>query len=67
MSYTPEQVWALAEAMGQLLDDMGKTGNSVSPYAKAKARVAFEPFCPSEDKELFLSLEDAQQILRACE
>lgn len=34
----------LVDAMGQLLDDMGADGTGVCLYAKAKARIAFEPF-----------------------
>lgn len=44
MKYTEEQVKALADAMWQLLDDMGIDGQGVCLAAKAQARVAFEPF-----------------------
>ena len=39
-----EQARVLANAVGQLLDDMGKAGQSVCLAAKAQARIAFEPF-----------------------
>lgn len=49
---TQEQVQALADAMWQLLDDMGESGQSVCGHAKAMARVAYEPFRLSETEEL---------------
>lgn len=60
---TDAEVTALAEAMAQLLDDMGADGQSVCMAAKAQARVAFEPFRES-DHEL-MSLEAAKQIVAA--
>ncbi len=54
---------ALADAMGQLLDDMGADGQSVCLYAKAKARIAYEPFCDHADWEPGMSLERAQRIV----
>ena len=38
------RVVALAESMAQLLDDMGEDGLCVCELAKAKARIAYEPF-----------------------
>ena len=49
--------------MGQLLDDMGKSGTCVCLAAKAQARVAFEPFREQEDLEWLMSLELAKRIL----
>ena len=54
----------LIEAMEQLLDDMGVGGTSVCLYAKAKARVAFEPFMDTEAAEFFMPIEEAQRIVR---
>ena len=42
------QVEALASAMWQLLDDMGENGTCVCGYAKALARVAYEPFLQAD-------------------
>lgn len=53
----------LVDAMGQLLDDMGADGTGVCLYAKAKARIAFEPFRELDD-EMEMSLTDAQTIIR---
>jgi hypothetical protein len=39
-----DRVMALADAMAQLLDDMGEDGVCVCTFAKAKARIAYEPF-----------------------
>lgn len=54
----------LIEAMEQLLDDMGTTGTSVCLYAKAKARIAFEPFMDEDAAEFFMPLSEAQRIVR---
>jgi hypothetical protein len=56
----------LAAAMGQLLDDMGKDGQSVCLHAKAKARLAYEPF-REPDNEMDMTLDDAKQIIREVE
>lgn len=55
----------LADAMWQLLDDMGKDGQTVCLYAKAQARVAFEPFRDA-DSPVDFPLADAEQIIREC-
>lgn len=47
---TPEQVQALADAMWQLLDDMGTDGQCVCLAAKAQARAALEPFLGESEK-----------------
>lgn len=56
----------LAEAMWQLLDDMAKDGLCVSGFAKARARIAFEPFISKEDDLMpnpeWLTLERALLI-----
>ena len=64
MSTTPEQIEALAEAMWQILDDMGK-GISVCRAAKAQARVAYEPFRDKSEPEYndWMSLAEAEEIL----
>lgn len=46
--FTDEQVAALADAMWQLLNDMGKTGKTVCGLAKASARLAYEPWFQAE-------------------
>jgi hypothetical protein len=58
------EVKALIDAMDQILDDMGSTGLCVCLLAKAKARIAFEPFIPPGDTEYFLSLEEATRIVK---
>lgn len=60
---TQEQVDKLAEAMCQLLDDMGKNGLSVCVLAKAHARIAYEPFCDPEDIEFIMPLQAAKNIV----
>lgn len=58
-----DQLRELVDAMGQLLDDMGRDGQSVCLHAKAKARVAYEPFRES-DYDPGMTLEEAQRIIR---
>ena len=53
----------LADAMDQLLDDMGRNGTSVCLAAKAKARVAFEPFMEPDAAELYMPLDEAKRIV----
>lgn len=60
---TNEQINALIEAMDQLLDDMGIDGRSVCLFAKAQARVAFEPFLDRECVEYVMPLEEALKVL----
>ncbi len=43
-----DDVVLLADAMWQLLDDMGVNGLSVCPAAKAAARLAYEPFADAD-------------------
>jgi hypothetical protein len=65
---TDEQTDALADAMWQLLDDMGMEGQCVCLLAKAKARVAFDPFAWDEGAiESLMPLADAERIIRECE
>jgi hypothetical protein len=61
ISYDNDDVADLVDAMDQLLDDMGKTGQSVCLMAKAKARIAFEPFRTEDHADEF-PLEDAKKI-----
>ena len=60
---TQQEVSALSEAMSQLLDDMGKTGQSVCLLAKAEARVAFEPFRVEDNLDDWMTLADAKAIV----
>lgn len=57
-------VAALVDAMDQLLDDMGETGLCVCLLAKAKARIAFEPFLAPGCVEFFMPLEEAERIVK---
>lgn len=63
MKWTVEQVIELADAMDQLLDDMGETGQGVCLYAKAKARIAFEPFRHDDAHTDDFTLAVAQNIV----
>lgn len=53
---TIAEVEALADAMAQLLDDMGThdANKSVCLAAKAQARIAYEPFRDTEDTDDWL-------------
>lgn len=64
---TPEHIAALIDAMDQLLDDMGVAGMCVCALAKAKARVAFEPFIPPDSEQYFMPLSEAERIVQECE
>jgi hypothetical protein len=59
----PEDVQRLADAMWQLLDDMGTHGLDVCLAAKAQARIAYEPFL-DEDGPLDWPIEEARRIYR---
>ena len=63
MRWSIEEIIALADAMDQLLDDMGETGKSVCLYAKAKARIAFEPFRHDYAHTYEFTLEEAKSIV----
>lgn len=63
---TDDDVEALADAMCVLLNDMGENGKSVCGLAKAKARIAFEPFRLDDCGEL-MDLEAAERIVAECE
>jgi hypothetical protein len=67
MKWTEQQVTELADAMDQLLDDMGKGGQSVCLAAKAKARVAFEPFREHDTDPFTMTFEEAKEILAEVE
>lgn len=68
MTATPEQVQALADAMWQLLDDMGTGGQCVCLAAKAEARIAFEPFVKEPDEiHGMMPIADAERILKGLE
>lgn len=64
---TPEQIKRLVDAMEQLLDDMGTSGQSVCLAAKAQARVAYEPFVDEEVREFYMALADAERVLKECD
>lgn len=59
------EVEKLADAMWQLLDDMGEGGQSVCLAAKAQARIAFEPFRDKTEPEYddWMPLAEAQAIV----
>lgn len=71
--HTDEQIQALSDAVWQMLDDMGKDGYACCGYAKAQARVAYEPFRvaesaePGEELVCDLSFEDAKRIVDDCD
>ena len=55
---------ALIDAMDQLLDDMGPDSCSVCLYAKAKARIAMEPFITKDyASETYMPLREARAIV----
>ena len=64
-----EQVQALADAMWQLLDDMGENGLCACLGAKAQARIAYEPFRllaeerDGEEVPCDMPLSEAQAIM----
>ena len=69
---TEQEVQSLADAMWQILDDMGKDGTSACLFAKAQARVAFEPFADwtDWDQEMidsWMPLDRAKQIVKECD
>lgn len=61
--YTEQQIAELADAMWQLLDDMGKDGQSVCLAAKAQARIAYEPFITDIEREAYAGLMDLEKAL----
>ncbi len=68
---TKQEVDDLADAMWQILDDMGRDGKSVCLAAKALARVAYEPFADFTDwdqemLDTWMPLEEAKRIVAEC-
>ena len=68
--WSPE-VLALREAAWLVLDDMGEAGQSCCGLAKARLRVAFEPFMVDPDGEgeqspMDYPLEVAQRVIAEC-
>ena len=60
---TEKEIDDLAEAMWQLLDDMGRDGRSVCLAAKAQARLAYEPFnIEGLNWADWMSMEEAKRI-----
>lgn len=65
---TPEQIEALADAMAQLLDDMDEHGLAVCGAAKAKARVAYEPWnTEPHEWQPAMRMDAALRVLIECE
>ena len=62
MTQTPEQIEALQTAVWQLLDDMGRDGQTVCLAAKAQARIAFEPF-QDPDAPTPMDLDYAKSVI----
>jgi hypothetical protein len=62
-----DKVDSLAESMLQLLDDMGVNGTGVCLAAKAKARIAYEPFKEPGVEEFIMSLDEAKKIVAELE
>lgn len=63
---TTDQVKALADAMGMVLDDMGPNFQSVCRYTKAKARIAYAPFTTMMDDDCdgYMPLDEATRIVK---
>lgn len=60
---TERQVADLADAVWQMLNDMHPSGQSVCLFAKAKARVAYEPFRDEPEEESgIMPLAEAEGI-----
>jgi hypothetical protein len=66
---TEAEVERLADAMWQLLDDMGEKRYSVCGMAKAEARVAFEPFRDKSEPEYddWMSYDAAKRLIEEVE
>lgn len=60
---TEVEVTALADAMWQLLDDMGEKGQTVCRAAKARARIAFEPWNTEEGALCEMPLAEANRLM----
>jgi len=61
--FWPEEIQALARALSQLLEEMGTEGTSVSAAAKARARIAYEPFADEEEKNSMMTIEAAWKTI----
>lgn len=61
------QIRALADAVLQVLDDMGDDGLSCCEFAKAQLRIAYEPFRDDSDGLTPQSLEKAKLVIAACD
>lgn len=61
---TEQEVQALADAMWQILDDMGKSSQSACLGAKVDARIAYEPFRDKSEPEYddWMSLAEAKNL-----
>ena len=64
-----KQITELADAMWQLLDDMGENGQSVCLQAKAEARIAIDPFLTVDRPECdnWMSLAQAKALINYVE
>jgi len=58
-----QQIEALVDAVVQCLDDMGISGQSVCAEAKARLRVAVDPFLVPDHDGLDYPLEAAAVVL----
>lgn len=66
---TEQEVNELADAMWQLLDDMGRGGLSVCLCAKAQAVIAYEPFKTPLEREAYdglMPLAEALEVDKQC-
>lgn len=69
---TDKQIKALADAVWQVLDDMGAKGHSACGYTKALLRKAFEPWAEEQadgepDGWPDMTLADAEAIIKSVE
>jgi hypothetical protein len=69
--YSIDNVKSLVDAAISVLDDMDKDGKCCCLYAKAKLRVAVEPFLdPIDHKyydQFFMSFAAAQEVINECD
>ena len=63
---TEAQITELADAAWHCLDDMGQHGKTVCAAAKAKLRVAYEPFLDAADPADYgwMTLAEAEAIMK---
>ena len=63
---TEAQITALADAVWHCLDDMGQYNTNVCSAAKAKLRLAYEPFLDAADPadDGWMTLAEAEAIMK---